>query len=157
MLRGGYHGVQYFIHPPRFYVELLTIQTVRLKTTIPLPKVLAWTADATNPVGAEYILMEHAAGVQLHGRWDGKSSYDHIQVVKNASMITKQMAALDFPAYGSVVFADTPIDVSRKKAFDDGFRTGPHCGTLFWNSAPGESLLCRGSSADCGPCKPSIP
>ncbi|EGD84494.2 uncharacterized protein TERG_00772 [Trichophyton rubrum CBS 118892] len=38
---------------------------VRTHTTIPVPKVLAWSSDSKNPVGAEYIILEKAKGVQL--------------------------------------------------------------------------------------------
>jgi len=126
---------------------------VRSKTTIPLPKVIAWSDNKTNPIGAEYIFMEHAIGVQLHDRWDDMSSYDHVRLIQNASLMIKQMAAIDFSGYGSLYFTDAPIDDVHKKAIGDGFCIGPHCGALYWNSAPGETSLYGASSADHGPCE----
>ncbi|OAL75077.1 hypothetical protein A7D00_0675 [Trichophyton violaceum] len=45
--------------------EAAVLEFVRTHTTIPVPKVLAWSSDSKNPVGAEYIILEKAKGVQL--------------------------------------------------------------------------------------------
>ncbi|CAN9169807.1 unnamed protein product [Alternaria alternata] len=47
-----------------------------------LPKVLAWNEDASNPVGAEYIIMTKAPGVQLFKVWGDMDELDRIQVVR---------------------------------------------------------------------------
>jgi hypothetical protein len=39
---------------------------VRSQTKLPIPTVLEWNDDPSNVVGSEYIIMEHAKGVQLH-------------------------------------------------------------------------------------------
>jgi len=115
--------------------------------------VIAWSDDKTNPTRTEYIFMEHAIGVQLHDYWDNMSSYDHLKLIQHASLMIKQMAAVDFPGYGSLYFADAPIHHTQKIAFGDGFCIGPHCGTLYSNSAPGETSLYGKNNADRGPCK----
>lgn len=46
------------------------IVLVRTHTTMPVPKVFAWNADAANPVGAEYIVIERVPGVQVFKKWD---------------------------------------------------------------------------------------
>ncbi|RMD41183.1 hypothetical protein DV735_g3962, partial [Chaetothyriales sp. CBS 134920] len=53
--------------PPRLATnsEVATMAYVRSFTKIPVPKVLDWSDDATS-IGTEYIIMEHAPGVQLH-------------------------------------------------------------------------------------------
>ncbi|OQD74386.1 hypothetical protein PENDEC_c011G01601 [Penicillium decumbens] len=63
------------------------------------------------------------------------------------------MASLDFPAYGSLYFADAPLDSNSKIPFEQGFCVGPHCSPVFWNRNPGEQELYRGSSPNCGPWK----
>jgi hypothetical protein len=35
-----------------------------------VPKVYAWNSRAENPVGAEYIVMEKAPGIQLSDVWN---------------------------------------------------------------------------------------
>ncbi len=45
---------------------------MQLHTTIPIPKVLAWSADARNPIRPEYVVMEDAHGMPLGSMvWDG--------------------------------------------------------------------------------------
>jgi hypothetical protein len=38
---------------------------VQAKTSIPIPKILDWSDDAANSIGSEYIVIDHAAGIQL--------------------------------------------------------------------------------------------
>ncbi|KAL8931644.1 MAG: hypothetical protein Q9216_007129 [Gyalolechia sp. 2 TL-2023] len=49
--------------------EVATMDFVRNVLSTPAPKVLTWNANVQNPVGAEYILMEKMAGIQLHHVW----------------------------------------------------------------------------------------
>jgi len=123
---------------------------------MPLPKILAWSNDDMNPIGAEYIFMERATGVQLLECWDTMPSHDHIQLISNVSKMIKQMAAL-FPAYCSMYFTDVPIDHMLTERMAGAFCIGPHCGTSHWNSAPHESLLCDKVNAAPGPCKSRSP
>ena len=68
---------------------------VRNYLGVPVPKVLAWSSKAaTNGIGAEYIIMETAQGVQLSNVWSDlnarkKKKYcqlDSICRAKNSSM-----------------------------------------------------------------------
>ncbi|KAJ5246157.1 hypothetical protein N7468_001140, partial [Penicillium chermesinum] len=49
--------------------EVATIQYLQQKTSIPIPKILDWSDDGANNIGSEYIIMDHAAGIQLHQKW----------------------------------------------------------------------------------------
>ncbi|KAL3420321.1 hypothetical protein PVAG01_08820 [Phlyctema vagabunda] len=82
--------------------------------------------------------MEHAPGVQLHGLWPGMTSEQHMLTVKALARIIQSMATLPFPAYGSLYFADAPIDQKLKVPFGD-FCIGPHCGLEFWDCTAGEA------------------
>ncbi|KAB2103052.1 hypothetical protein AG0111_0g8708 [Alternaria gaisen] len=64
--------------PPKY----TTASEVAILRYFPVPKVLAWNADASNPVGAEYIIMTKAPGVQLYKVWDDMDELDRIQVVR---------------------------------------------------------------------------
>ncbi|KAJ5101759.1 kinase-like domain-containing protein [Penicillium alfredii] len=44
--------------------------------------VLAWSADSTNPVGAEYIVMERVPGVQIFKKWDEMGESNRISIIK---------------------------------------------------------------------------
>ncbi|CAN9242061.1 unnamed protein product [Alternaria alternata] len=67
-----------------------------------LPRVLAWNEDASNPVGAEYIIMTKAPGVQLFKVWGNMDELDRIQVVKQLAEFEGEMTDIRFPASGSL-------------------------------------------------------
>jgi hypothetical protein len=130
--------------------------TVRSHTSIPVPKVLDWAADAQNPVGAEYIIMEHVSGVQLHEAWPTMDSHQHMLVTKNLAYAVAEMANLTFPVYGSLYFA-THANTLQKKVdvgVADGFVVGPNCGREYWeyggDDAPSGRNEC---STNRGPCQ----
>ncbi|KAE8353348.1 kinase-like domain-containing protein [Aspergillus coremiiformis] len=141
--------------PPRLTTnsEVATMTYLRSKTSLPIPKVLDWNDNPSNPIGTEYIIQEHVAGVQLHQIWPKMNSEQHMLCTKTLSLMIKEMASLDFPAYGSLYFADAPLDSDSKVSFEQGFCVGPHCGPIFWNRSPGEVELYGGSSPNCGPWK----
>lgn len=120
-----------------------------------MPKVLAWSDDETNPVGAEYIIMEHAAGVLLHEVWDPEmDALQQLKFIKNTCELIKQMVDLEFPAYGSLYFNDaTFLEPFQKFDIGEGYCLGPLCEPRLWNSSPGELELYGPRSPDSyGPC-----
>ncbi|PGH11609.1 hypothetical protein AJ79_04749 [Helicocarpus griseus UAMH5409] len=52
---------------PRFTTnsEVATVTYLQQKCEIPIPAILDWSDDLTNPIGSAYIIMEHAGGVPL--------------------------------------------------------------------------------------------
>ncbi|KAJ5958954.1 uncharacterized protein N7479_006104 [Penicillium vulpinum] len=75
----------------------------------------------------------------------------HMLCTKALSLIMKKMASLDFPAYGSIYFADAPLHPDAKIPFEQGFCVGPHCSPVFWNRNPGVNEHYGGPSPNCGP------
>ncbi|KAI9743956.1 MAG: hypothetical protein M1818_002690 [Claussenomyces sp. TS43310] len=61
------------------------------------------------------------------------SGSQYTKCVQAICMTMKQLAALEFPAYGSLYFANAPFDSALKKEFSKGFCIGPHCGTAYWD------------------------
>jgi hypothetical protein len=122
---------------------------VQSKISLPIPKILDWNDDPSNPIGAEYIFQEHVASVQLHQMWPKMNSEQHMLCTKMLSLSMRDMASLDFPAYGSLYFSDAPLESHKKIPFEEGFCIGPNCSPVFWNRNPGE----RGPSPNCGPCQ----
>ncbi|CAG8474859.1 15618_t:CDS:2, partial [Gigaspora rosea] len=49
--------------------EVAVMEYIRLNTNIPVNKVYYWNSFVNNPVGAEYILMEHLPGIRLYDIW----------------------------------------------------------------------------------------
>jgi len=73
--------------------------------------------------------MEHASGVQLLGKWPEMNPVQHMRCVRALAKAIKSMAALSFPAYGSIYFAHAQLDPHTIIPLgDDGdFCIGPNC------------------------------
>ena len=129
---------------------------VSLHTTIPAPKLLAWSADPSNPVGAEYIIMEKAPGIQLFQVWHKLTEVDRLSLIKGLTQLESQFAALRFPAYGSLYFRHSISKASERILLDSivdpngSFCVGPACGPA-WTD--GLSTADIQPDIDAGPCQ----
>ncbi|KAJ5086934.1 hypothetical protein NUU61_008241 [Penicillium alfredii] len=141
--------------PPRLTTnsEVATMTYLQSKFSLPIPNVLDWNDNPSNPIGTEYIIQEHVAGVQLHQIWPKMNSEQHMLCTKMLSLAMKNLASLDFPAYGSLYFSDGPLESHMKIPLEQGFCVGPYCSPVFWNRNPGELELYGGPSPNCGPWK----
>ncbi|KAL8845756.1 MAG: hypothetical protein Q9221_009104 [Calogaya cf. arnoldii] len=134
--------------------EAAVLQYVNTHTQIPTPKLLAWNADATNPVGAEYIIMEKAPGVQLHTVWNDLSGVDRMNLIKNLTQLENQLVTIQFPAFGSLYHRQSIPDPSRQVLLDSSidpaglFCVGPACGPAWTDGTTPADL---DPSLDVGP------
>ncbi|PLB45009.1 hypothetical protein P170DRAFT_513098 [Aspergillus steynii IBT 23096] len=86
--------------------EVATMDFVRNELCTPVPKVLAWSSRANKtPVGAEYIIMEKVAGVQLNELWPKLDIRDKFAVVKAITGFQKAWMSTSFTPYGSLYYA----------------------------------------------------
>ncbi|RMD44663.1 hypothetical protein DV735_g483, partial [Chaetothyriales sp. CBS 134920] len=106
--------------------EVATMEYIRRHTSIPVPAVLDWSDDPRNPIGTEYIIMEHATGVQLDQQWPSMTAAKQLEAVKALGHFCREMYKLQFPAFGSLYFADPPVEKSSLIPIGDGFFVGPH-------------------------------
>ncbi|KAL3428930.1 hypothetical protein BDV09DRAFT_190563 [Aspergillus tetrazonus] len=119
--------------------EVATMDFARNELRTPGPKVLAWNSRAEeNLVGAEYIIMEKVAGVQLSKVWPTMGIRERFELVKSISGYQKSWISTSFTKYeGSMSipnhhrFAVGPS--TGREFLDDGrialdFDRGP------WNS-----------------------
>ena len=65
----------------------------------------------------------------------------------------KQMATIDFHAYGSLYFENVKIDPALKYSFTPGYVIGPHCGTSYWDCEVREPKYYSLVKPNRGPCK----
>lgn len=130
---------------------------VQSNTTVPIPTILDWSDDSSNAIGSEYIIMEHAVGVQLHQKWPTMSGEQQIACIQAISKNIQQTTALKFPAYGSLYFAEIPIDSAFKVPLAQDICVGPHCGTRYWDCNIGEARYYVSIKPNRGPCKFSFP
>ncbi|KAL3449523.1 kinase-like domain-containing protein [Aspergillus insuetus] len=82
--------------------EVGTLEYIRRYTSIPVPRVFSWSTDESNPVGAEYIIMEKAPGVQLYERWGGMKVIEKLDLIELLVQLEGQLSAISFPAYGGL-------------------------------------------------------
>jgi len=127
--------------------------TVQSNTSIPIPKILDWSDDASNSIGSEYIIMEHAAGVPLLRQWPTMAIDKKLGCIEAIYQKVKELADIKFPAYGSLYSVNATLDCSSKKKLNESFCIGPHCGTRYWDCNVGESRYYHTTSPNPGPCK----
>lgn len=71
-----------------------------------MPKVLAWSSKAEdNSVGAEYIIMEKVAGIQLSKVWPTMGIKERFELVKTISGYQKNWMSTPFTQYGSLYYS----------------------------------------------------
>jgi hypothetical protein len=97
--------------------------------------------------------MEHALGIPLHEKWPTMSVSNQIRCIQAISRKLKELVDLDFPAYGSLYFADNPYIAAQKLPFDQEFSIGPHCGAIYWDCHVGQSKYFHDVDHNQGPCE----
>ncbi|OBT43157.1 hypothetical protein VE00_07719 [Pseudogymnoascus sp. WSF 3629] len=113
--------------------EVATIRYLQANTSVPIPKILDWSDDPSNAIGSEYIIMEHAAGTQLHQKWPTMAIDQQIRCIDAIYRKLKEVVDIKFPAYGSVYFAGSSLDSTCKRPLDQNFSVGPHCSARYWD------------------------
>lgn len=76
-----------------------------------------------------------------------------IACIQAISKSIQQIAAMEFPTYGSLYFADAPLDSASTLPLATGFCIGPHCGTRYWNCNAGEARYYNSTMPDRAPCE----
>ncbi|KAF5856182.1 hypothetical protein ETB97_007792 [Aspergillus alliaceus] len=115
--------------------EVATIKYLQSRTSIPIPAILDWSnnaINANNTIGSEYIIMEHATGVQLHQKWPEMAGDQRVKCIDTIYRKIKELVNLQFPAFGSLYFAKLH-DFGGTYPLDKEFCIGPHCGTRYWD------------------------
>ncbi|RMZ77651.1 hypothetical protein DV738_g4225, partial [Chaetothyriales sp. CBS 135597] len=131
---------------------------MKMYTKIPVPKVLGWSSDASNPVGAEYIVMEKAPGAQLFSKYGKMSELQKFTVLKHLTELEGELTKLRFPVYGSLYLRESmsPTDKYENLSQDldpaQLFCIGPSC-TREWHHQGDANIQSR---LDRGPWK-SLP
>lgn len=96
--------------------EMATMEFIRRRTTIPVPKPVAWNSSASNPLGFEWCLLEKAPGVELREVWRTIPWEEKLRLVDRMAGIMAQLwdAANKFDEIGSVYFEDCRPQPPRK-------------------------------------------
>ncbi|CAH0045876.1 unnamed protein product [Clonostachys solani] len=137
--------------------EMATLEYVRQKTTIPVPRPIAWNSSAANPLGYEWALLEKVPGVELRDVWLEVPWEKKVDIVESIAIYLAQIWSLDlgFSKIGSLYrasFVDDkhPINTSSSvtittarpssismsradSAFKEGFKIGPVVDSAFFS------------------------
>jgi len=71
---------------------------------VPVPRVLGYSCVSTNPVGAEYLLLETVEGTPLSERWFTMDTMARVRVMRQIIKVEKQFLELELPASGSLYY-----------------------------------------------------
>ncbi|CAG8843098.1 46188_t:CDS:1, partial [Gigaspora margarita] len=80
--------------------EVAVMKYIHLNTNIPVPKVYYWNSSINNPVGAEYILMEHLPGIRLCDIWSDLSIKKKKTILLKIIDIQLELKKLTFSKIG---------------------------------------------------------
>ncbi|KFZ14671.1 hypothetical protein V502_05960 [Pseudogymnoascus sp. VKM F-4520 (FW-2644)] len=122
------------VGPPKLTTasEVAVLQYIKQNTDLPVPSVYSWSSDILNPVGAEYIVMEKAKGVQLFQRWGEMKQLSKMELIKSLTKLENQLASIRFPAYGSLYLRDSGPDLVRYQPLDAAEGSpGSYCGVPY--------------------------
>ncbi|PYI05424.1 phosphotransferase family protein [Aspergillus sclerotiicarbonarius CBS 121057] len=151
-------------HPiagPGYYTtasEVATMEFVRSVLEIPTPQVYAWSADANNPVGSEYIIMEEVTGTNLDDAWHDLSLEQKVEIINDLVSLKKKMTSLSLNRYGNLYYAsenilgtiaaeitgDVPPEV--KNQVKSRFVISPVVEREYWSKERAKMALDRGPS-----------
>lgn len=127
--------------------EVATLALLRAHG-LPVPRVLAYSTDARNPVGTEYIIMEKIPGSPLGNTWFDLSEKQRLKVLLQIVQLEAKFHAIEFPGCGSVYYArDLPPNSPRIAISDSDFCIGPDVALKWWFAERAALPINR------GPCK----
>lgn len=160
-----------YVSQPPGVVDLGIHQSIPLQLRdimdFSIPQVLSWSADASNPVGAEYTIEEKARGQPLGQIWRQWSAESQINLMADVVVMESRLASVTFPKHGCLYFrvdlerrglpaeslAPELLDTSRLgRELDPSivhqYALGPLTDTLLWQDERAEMDLDRGPWAD---------
>ncbi|KAJ6508765.1 hypothetical protein C8R45DRAFT_1089908 [Mycena sanguinolenta] len=109
--------------------EVATLQYIASHTAVPVPTVYKWDADASNPVAAEYMIMQKVSGTPASHKWQKELPF-HIKerVVRQVAEHLSILFQLRFNMGGSLYFADGGISGTHTVStfcIPQQYRVGP--------------------------------
>lgn len=139
--------------------EVATMDYVRNYLGVPVPKVLAWSSKASeNGIGAEYIIMETAKGVQASNVWGDLDARQKKNVVNSIIDAEQKLLDAQFSQYGSLYYKEDVPEADRAPRLyadpsrpDDGsearFCIGPTANRNFYEDERADIPVERGPCA----------
>ncbi|KAF8576253.1 hypothetical protein K439DRAFT_1397523 [Ramaria rubella] len=139
--------------------EVATLDFVRTRLKIPVPKVLAWSFSGNESnVGAEYIIMEKVDGVPLSDRWLEVTGEDFMSFIEKIINYERSFSGVRFSQIGSLYYKeDVAPELQTRRLYardvpddeaSDKFRIGPTLQREFWRGERIDMDIDRGPWPD---------
>ena len=139
-MRDGFWTIARLPYPstqPKFLAtsgEVATMDLVR-RHGVPTPLAYKYCANANDPVGSEYMMMEKVAGRQLTDIWYELCDKERVRILGAIVDQEAKLFNVPLPAYGSIYkTSDLPknIDYAKLKADAVQFCVGPDASLGHW-------------------------
>ena len=99
--------------------DVATLDFVRERTSIPVPKVVAWDFDSDNALEKPYVIQQRVPGSDLNSIWKKISHVQRCTIAREMGSVVKSLLSLESPIPGII---DTP---STKTVFAYGLNIVP--------------------------------
>ncbi|KAG1758641.1 hypothetical protein EDD22DRAFT_909745 [Suillus occidentalis] len=117
-----------YIYYMLYQVTLVaTCKMIAAFTNIPVPRIYAWNSDASNPVGAEYMILDKVKGTPASLNWGDLSEEVKKTVVSQVARYFLEIFSLRFESAGSLYLS--PLSPQ--------FVIGPIISTPFYHALDG--------------------
>ncbi|KAF7629443.1 hypothetical protein AFLA_013158 [Aspergillus flavus NRRL3357] len=130
--------------------EVATMEYARTILGLPVPEVLGWSSNSSNPVRSEYIIMEKAKGTALGDVWYQLPTPSKHKFIRQVVELEAKLATVPFTAHGCIYYAeDVPRECSKNQLplYGDDlkkFCVGPVVDPILWSDERVEMGLNRG-------------
>lgn len=135
--------------------EVATMEFLRQELSFPIPRIYGWNSSSspkTNPVGAEYIIMERIQGVELNRCWKTLSRKEMLTIIKQLCEFESTLFNTTFSHYGSLYYRNSlspeqqsPLLYSKdESSVGQRWCVGPTADPSFWHGERKDFDLERG-------------
>lgn len=131
--------------------EVATMDLVR-RHNVPTPLVYAYSADANNPVGSEYMVMQRVPGRSLTDIWYELCDRERVKILGKIVDQEAKLFNIPLPAYGSIYKpSDLPNSVGHAKVEADAgqFCVGPDVSLEYWFGMRSQIDVSRSPGKEC--------
>ncbi|KAJ3788224.1 kinase-like domain-containing protein [Lentinula aff. detonsa] len=90
--------------------EVAAMNFVRSHTPLPVPTVFAYCSESSNPVGAEWLIMEYMSGVELGEAWDQLQYPQKQTLARNLTDVYDQLFRLKADGCGGIYHSTRQMD-----------------------------------------------
>ncbi|KAF5322601.1 hypothetical protein D9619_000270 [Psilocybe cf. subviscida] len=90
--------------------EVAAMDFIRSHTTLPVPQVFSYCSEANNPVGAEWMIMEHVLGKEMGDVWDDLLPAQRQRLARDVVDLHDQLSKLKADGCGGIYHTVHSVD-----------------------------------------------